>query len=136
MTEPHRVERHTRQRQVITAYMKAQAQFLTAQQVHDGLRELGDTVSLPTVYRTLTALVEAGDLDVRVSNNQSAYRHCSPHHHHHLVCRQCGRTIELADSPVEQWATAIANEHGFTDVDHTIEILGLCPACATLAPRC
>ncbi len=125
--------RRTRQRELITAYLESDPHFHTAQQVHDRLRERGETVSLPTVYRTLAGLAEAGELDVLTENGQAAYRHCSPEHHHHLVCRGCGRTIELADSPVEQWVAAVAQRYGFTAVHHLTEITGLCLDCQSQA---
>jgi Fur family transcriptional regulator, ferric uptake regulator len=54
-------------------------------------------------------------------------RRCSPVHHH-LVCRSCGRTVEVADSPVERWAAKIAAEHSFADVQHQLEVGGACSA--------
>jgi len=61
------------------------------------------------------------------------YRLCGQtrSHHHHLVCRTCGRTEEIEGAAVERWAAQVAHEHGFTDVDHTVELLGLCAACST-----
>ncbi len=124
-TEPRR----TRQRQQIADHLAGAAHFQTAQQVYDALRGAGATVSLPTVYRTLAAMAEAGDLDVRSEAGQSAYRRCSPDHHHHLVCRGCGRTEELAADPVEDWAAGVAVQYGFSEVSHVTEISGLCPDC-------
>jgi Fur family transcriptional regulator, ferric uptake regulator len=45
------------------------------------------------------------------------------------VCRSCGRTVEVEGPAVERWTRAIAGEHGFTDVSHTLEIFGTCPTC-------
>jgi Fur family ferric uptake transcriptional regulator len=45
------------------------------------------------------------------------------------VCRSCARTIEVEGPTVERWADRIAGEHGFTDISHTLELFGLCPAC-------
>ncbi len=75
-------------------------------------------------------LADAGEIDVlRTDSGEAVYRRCSTHHHHHLVCRQCGRTVEVDDPPVENWAERIADEHGFAEVHHTVEIIGLCPRC-------
>jgi Fur family ferric uptake transcriptional regulator len=57
------------------------------------------------------------------------YRQCSDVHHHHLVCRQCGRTVEIAGPAVEKWANTVAAEHGFSDVSHQLELFGLCTTC-------
>ncbi|MGC1208829.1 MAG: transcriptional repressor, partial [Ornithinimicrobium sp.] len=47
-------------------------------------------------------------------------------HHHHLVCRVCGRTVEIEGPAVETWAERVAAEHAFVDVAHTLEIFGTC----------
>ena len=66
---------------------------------------------------------------LRTDNGESVYRRCSAHHHHHLVCRGCGTTVEMQGSTAEKWAADVAREHGFTDVTHTIEIFGVCAGC-------
>ncbi len=80
---------------------------------------------------SLQALVDAGEVDVlRSDDGEATYRRCSPQHHHHLLCRSCGHTVEVADPPVERWAAKIAAEHGFQDVQHSLEVFGTCAACA------
>jgi Fur family ferric uptake transcriptional regulator len=84
------------------------------------------------VYRTLQALADAGEVDVlRADDGEAVYRRCSSGHHHHLVCRHCGRTVEVEGPAVERWADRVASEHGFVAVSHTIEVFGTCAACAT-----
>jgi len=123
--------RRTRQRDAIRADLAATGQFRTAQQIHDRLRELGQSVSLPTVYRTLAAMVEAGEVDQLTTDGQAAYRRCSPQHHHHLVCRSCGRTIEVSNPPLESWATELGHRYGFDQIHHVTELTGICPDCRT-----
>jgi Fur family ferric uptake transcriptional regulator len=76
-------------------------------------------------------MAAAGQVDsLRNDSGEALYRRCSQaHHHHHLVCRQCGATVEVAGTEVEAWATETAAAHGFSDVSHTIEIFGVCAAC-------
>jgi Fur family ferric uptake transcriptional regulator len=82
------------------------------------------------VYRTLVALADAGEIDVMQNQNgENLYRRCSDGHHHHLVCRSCGRTVEVLGPAVESWAEKVAAQHGYADVSHTLEIFGTCPAC-------
>ena len=57
------------------------------------------------------------------------YRHCSASHHHHLVCRSCGTTVEIQADEVETWATKVAKSHDFSDIRHTVEIFGTCADC-------
>jgi Fur family transcriptional regulator, ferric uptake regulator len=123
--------RTTRQRSALLAVLEEPAGFRSAQELHTRLRERGEPVGLATVYRGLQALVESGEVDMlRGGDGEAAYRRCSPQHHHHLLCRSCGLTVEVADPPVERWAAKIAAEHGFSDVQHSLEVFGTCTRCA------
>ncbi|OKL54067.1 transcriptional repressor [Bowdeniella nasicola] len=125
------MQRMTRQRIAVTSLMESLDDFRSAQQLHDALRERGENVGLATVYRTLQSLADAGVVDVLRLEDENVFRMCSRSgHHHHLVCRACGRTVELTGLDVEKWAKQIAREHGFEEVDHTLELFGLCAQCA------
>jgi Fur family ferric uptake transcriptional regulator len=122
--------RSTRQRAAITALLEDIDDFRSAQELHDELRRRGQGIGLTTVYRTLQSLSAAGGVDtLRTDTGESVYRRCSAHHHHHLVCRGCGLTIEVDGGEAEAWATEVAGAHGFSDVNHTIEIFGTCTDC-------
>ena len=124
-------QRSTKQRTAVVTALDELDDFRSTQEIHDYLRRKGDTVGLTTVYRTLTALAESGDVDVIVrEDGESVYRSCSDTHHHHLVCRACGKTVEVDGPAVERWADKVSAEHGFTDVSHTLEIFGLCADCS------
>ncbi|AJT67175.1 Fur family transcriptional regulator [Streptomyces chattanoogensis] len=124
--------RSTRQRTAVSAALDEVDEFRSAQELHDMLKHRGDSVGLTTVYRTLQSLADAGEVDVlRTSDGEAVYRRCSTDdHHHHLVCRTCGKAVEVEGPAVEKWADQIAAEHGFQDVAHTIEIFGTCGDCA------
>jgi Fur family ferric uptake transcriptional regulator len=122
--------RPTRQRRAVAACLQTFDDFRSAQDIHDLLKQSGQTVGLSTVYRTLQALADSGEVDMlRTEDGEAVYRRCSTAHHHHLVCRSCGRTVEVEGPTVERWADAVAGQHGFTDVSHTLEIFGTCPDC-------
>lgn len=122
--------RTTRQRTAVRAALEATDEFRSSQEIHDRLRREGDSVGLTTVYRTLQALAEDGEVDVlRRDDGETVYRRCSSGHHHHLVCRGCGLTVEVAGRAVERWTDRVADQHGFTAVEHTVELSGLCPRC-------
>jgi Fur family transcriptional regulator, ferric uptake regulator len=127
--------RSTRQRAAVAAALGEAEEFRSAQELHDMLKHRGDSVGLTTVYRTLQSLADAGEVDVlRTDDGESVYRRCSTDdHHHHLVCRHCGKAVEVEGPAVEKWADAIATEYGFVDVGHTIEIFGTCGVCAVKA---
>jgi len=121
--------RSTRQRTAVWALLGDLEEFRSAQQLHQLLRAQGDMVGLSTVYRTLQVMADAGELDVIKSGDESLYRRCSATHHHHLVCRECGRTQEVEGPTVERWSDRVAADNGFTDVSHTLEIFGTCADC-------
>lgn len=122
--------RPTRQRRAIAAALDSFEDFRSAQEIHALLVEQGDKVGLSTVYRTLQSLADAGEIDpLRTETGETIYRRCSDSHHHHLVCRACGRTVEVEGPTVEKWTNAVAREHGFREVSHSLEIFGLCGAC-------
>lgn len=126
--------RQTWQRSAIRELLATGDGFRSAQQIHDLLGRSGAKVGLATVYRALQAMAEAGEVDVlRNRDGEAAYRVCSSGHHHHLVCRSCGYSVEIATHVVEEWAASVATAHGFTDTGHELEIFGLCAQCATEA---
>ena len=123
--------RSTRQRTAVARLLDDTDDFRSAQEIHEQLRRSGEGIGLTTVYRTLQTLADAGEIDVlRTATGEAIYRRCSAHHHHHLVCRGCGHTVEVEGPTVELWAEKVAAEHNFTNIDHTVEISGTCANCA------
>ncbi len=128
--QPSAGVRPTRQRRAVADCLRRVDDFRSAQEIHDLLRRRGEAVGLSTVYRTLQAMAGADEVDVlRGEDGETRYRRCSGTHHHHLVCRACGRTVEVEGPAVERWTSAVASEHGYAEVCHTLEIFGLCPSC-------
>jgi Fur family ferric uptake transcriptional regulator len=124
--------RATRQRLAVSALLSDVAEFRSAQELHRMLGERGQRVGLTTVYRTLQSLADAGEIDVmRIATGEHLYRRCGQvhRHHHHLVCRDCGRTVEIGGPPVERWIDRAGAEHGYTELSHTFDIVGRCPGC-------
>lgn len=123
-------QRRTRQRAAVHEALSDQLEFRTAQQIHDQLRQGGASIGLTTVYRALQTMADAGEVDViRTGDGEATYRRCSRGHHHHLVCRSCGRTVEIQGPAVEKWANAVAQSNGFREVSHELEIFGTCGRC-------
>lgn len=130
VTPPAR--RETRQRVAVSAVLEDVSQFLSAQQLHGMLQQRGDRVGLATVYRTLQQLAGEGAVDVlRTTDGEAVYRRCSTGHHHHLICRRCQRTVEVDSLAVERWTRRIAEENGFADVEHVVEVFGTCSTCSS-----
>jgi Fur family transcriptional regulator, ferric uptake regulator len=124
--------RSTRQRAAIAGALEDAGGFRSAQELHDDMRRAGAKVGLTTVYRTLQALAETGEVDVlRSADGEAIYRRCATgEHHHHLVCRSCGHSVEIGSEAVEAWAEQTADRHGFTAITHMAEVYGLCRECS------
>lgn len=125
--DPARTTRSSTKRTAIVETLAGFDDFRSAQDVHEAMRRSDHPVGLATVYRTLQAMVEGGELDsLRSESGEVTYRMCSDAHHHHLVCRVCGKAIEVRGPAVEKWADATAAQHGFRDISHTVELVGTC----------
>jgi Fur family ferric uptake transcriptional regulator len=122
----------TSRREAVRKVLVRSDSFRSAQDIYADMRADGAKIGLTTVYRALQALSEAAEVDVlRTGEGETVYRACRTEtHHHHLVCRMCGRTIEVAGPAVERWAEAVGRKHGFSDVTHAVEVFGTCPECS------
>jgi Fur family transcriptional regulator, ferric uptake regulator len=124
------VKRNTWQREAVREALGGSEGFVSAQSLHASLKGSGSTVGLATVYRALADLATEGEADSLQQDGESLYRACTPGtHHHHLICRSCGTTVEIAADEVEEWAQQVAARHGFTRPQHIVDVFGLCPNC-------
>ena len=121
--------RPTRQRRTVVEALREREDAVTAQDLHATLRTAGEAIGLATVYRTLTALAEAGFLDTFEREGEQAFRLCGSGHHHHLVCEACSRVEEIDAAEVESWVEAVARRRGFTVTAHRADIFGRCGRC-------
>ena len=127
----HLLGRRTPQRVTVLSALIRSADFTSAQTLHIRLLTAGERVGLSTVYRTLTALADAGRADViREPSGERLFRYRpSEEHRHYLLCRACGLGLPVDAGLVETWAAAIAESSGYSDVQHTVELTGTCPSC-------
>jgi Fur family ferric uptake transcriptional regulator len=122
------VSRRTDQREAIFDALRASDRAVTAQELYAELEGVG----LATVYRNLQRLADAGDADtLRRDNGEVAFLICGGGHHHHLTCRECGRVERVRDCRLDDWACEVAAGHGFSQVEHRAELVGVCAACSS-----
>lgn len=120
------MSRRTEQRQAILDALRASDRPVSAQELHGGLGGVG----LATVYRNLQRLADDGTAEaLRRDNGELAFLICDDGHHHHLTCRDCGRVERIHDCRLGDWAAAVAREHGYAEVEHRAELVGLCAEC-------
>lgn len=130
-------QRNTRQAAAIESALADADGFRTAHDLFATIRSAGERIGLTTVYRHLSLLADTGRADmVHTTDGEAQYRLCGPRsgvesvddgHHHHIVCRQCGRSVEVSGPEVEAWADRVAAQAGYTEISHTVELSGLCP---------
>jgi Fur family ferric uptake transcriptional regulator len=130
-TTATRTSRQTRQGQAVLNVVLGSDNFRSAQDIHAELRASGEAVGLTTVYRHLALLTDEGRIDaLQSADGELVYRRChSDQHHHHVVCRRCGRVSEVELPNLERWAEGVAEALGYSDITHTVEIFGVCADC-------
>lgn len=130
-------QRNTWQRERVREALSDAQGFVSAQDLYASLRDANTGIGLATVYRALANLSSSGDADqLQSPDGEAIYRACeSTGHHHHLICRSCGTTVEIQATDVEEWAQRTAAANGFTRAEHVVDIFGLCAACTAAADR-
>ncbi|MFF5505092.1 Fur family transcriptional regulator [Streptomyces roseolus] len=124
--------RTSRRRAAVQQALAGHAEFVSAQQLHGLMNESDVRVGLTTVYRALQALERSGAADVvQDGDGERLYRYRRPGagHCHYLLCRRCRRHEPLDTDAVEEWVAAVVRSSGFTDVEHTLELSGVCSGC-------
>ncbi len=129
------MKRNTWQREAVRQALDASTEFVSAQRLHARLHEAGSPIGLATVYRALGDLAAEGDADsLQSPDGEALYRTCATGgHHHHLICRVCGKTVEIAADEVESWSLDVAARNGFTAPSHVVDVFGLCAECTRRA---
>ena len=103
------------------------------------LHEGSAKTSLTTIYRNLEHLLRAGLINEarcgRGSDEQVFEHVHAGNHHDHLTCVSCGRVVEFAEEALEVLQDHVAAKHGFRLIRHTLDLRGVCPACARASER-
>lgn len=129
MTAPLRPTRDTGPRRAIQALIYGRNGHFTAAELLHDVREANPRIGRATVFRTLDMLAEQGALErIDLPTGEHAYVACAPEeHHHHVVCRRCGKSVEVEDSGLQSVVGEIARRSGFVIDSHRLELFGLCP---------
>jgi Fur family ferric uptake transcriptional regulator len=123
-------KRNTWQKTAVLDELSNTEEFVSAQELHQKISQSGKKLGLTTVYRALTEMVEQGLADsLSLSDGEMRYRICTPDHHHHLICRVCGKTVEFDLPGFEELAQSVAKQNSFTELSHEIELFGICKDC-------
>jgi len=120
-------------RREVVAFLAQQTCCLSAQEVHDGLREGGVRIGIASVYRALDGLGQLG-LVQRIELGDGVARFEAAHdrgeHHHHLVCDDCGKVEPFEDPALEAAIERLAAGRGYEVAAHDVVLHGACETCA------
>ena len=133
-----RGKRITKQRRIIVEQVYRRHEHFDAEQLLDLIRNTpdGGRASRPTVYRTLTEMVEAGLLRKMVLDGRAVYEHDYGYpQHDHLYCTSCQKLIEFSSDEILRIREAVASQHQFRPQWHRLIISGLCSYCRSNRSR-
>jgi Fur family ferric uptake transcriptional regulator len=123
----HRV---TRQREAILDAVCEGGGHTTLGQIYMRAHHADPSLDRSTVYRTLNLFVSLGlVVSADLGSVETFYEIAHPSPHHHLICKRCGATVDIADETVSLLAKAIRERYGFAmQMDHLV-LAGVCKAC-------
>jgi len=95
------------------------------------VREEDPRIGYTTVYRTMKLLAECGlAREIDLADGITRYEHLYNHQHHdHMICMECGSSIEFYNAAIEAVQDSASEQLGFRVLDHRLQIYGLCKNC-------
>jgi Fur family transcriptional regulator, ferric uptake regulator len=120
-------------REAVVRLLERQDCCLSAQEIHDRLRTAKRPVGIASVYRALDTLAELRLVKrVDAGDGIARYEPLLPdgNHHHHLVCRDCGKVEAFSDPSLERAIDRAAGSSGYTVDEHEIVLTGACSSCS------
>ncbi|KAA0895259.1 transcriptional repressor [Oryzomonas japonica] len=108
--------------------------YLSADEVWHRIKDRVDSIGLPTVYRILDELAEAGVITrIFLADRKQYYFLCAnqDHHHHHFVCESCRRVEDLGQCALGEGTLDAVQRSGGRVTSHILQINGVCATCST-----
>jgi Fur family peroxide stress response transcriptional regulator len=131
----HHGLRYSRPREVILGYFKERDQHISAEALHQSLKERGFDFSLSTIYLNLNVMTDAGLIRELSGVSGEAIYDSNLRPHHHLICKRCGAVMDLPSIDVAgQRLTDVLKEHaaaqtGWAVDEVELDVFGHCPGC-------
>jgi Fur family ferric uptake transcriptional regulator len=103
----------------------------SVEDIYKDVRQQDPGIGYTTIYRTMKLLSDAGlAREVDLGDGMTRYEHLYNHtHHDHMICTECGTSIEFLNAEIERVQDAASDKLGFRVLDHRLQIYGLCAAC-------
>ena len=123
--------KHTGQRDVILRTFLETREHLSIDELHRLVKRKDPGIGFTTVYRTLKLLAECGlASEVAFHDGITRYEHqYNRRNHHHMVCTECGGSVEFFSPEVGRLEQEIGRKHHYLTTRHTFQIYGICEAC-------
>jgi Fur family ferric uptake transcriptional regulator len=123
--------KRTAQRDLILDVFLRTEEHLSSEDLYSLVKREDPSIGQTTVYRTLKLLTDAGlAREVRFGDGRTRYEHNYKHpHHDHMICTECGKTIEFFSADLEKLQDKIAARHKFDITHHTLRMFGYCEDC-------
>jgi Fur family ferric uptake transcriptional regulator len=121
----------TPHRELILDTFLGQEGHHSVEDIYRSVKQLDPRVGYTTVYRTMKILAECGlAREIDLADGITRYEHLFNHEHHdHMICMECGTSIEFFNPEIEAIQDAASRQLGFKVADHKLQIYGLCRKC-------
>jgi Fur family ferric uptake transcriptional regulator len=122
-------------REEVLALLDRQGCLLSAQEIHDQLRDTGRGVGLASVYRALELLASLKLVHRVDVDGTACYEPADPsgEHHHHAICDRCGKLAVFEDPELERVLHVVGERLGYDIGGHDVVLRGACPDCSGAA---
>ncbi len=123
--------KHSQQRKEIMDIFLGIDKHLTADELYRSVKKKNPSLGFATVYRTLKLLCQCGLCrELKFEDGTTRYEHLYGHQHHdHLICTQCGKSVEIVEPEIEQLQGKLIKRYGFYPQRHRMELYGICKKC-------
>ncbi len=123
--------KHTEQRDTILRTFLETREHLSTEELHRLVKRKDSKIGFTTVYRTLKLLTECGlASEVAFHDGIARFEHqYNRRSHHHMVCTECGSSVEFFSPEVDRLEQEIGRKHHYLTTRHTFQIYGLCEDC-------
>ena len=127
----------TPQRRAVLSVISHSSEHLTPADIYERVQQECPGIGLVTIYRTLEILAELGLIcEVHAGGSCRSYLVRRPsEHHHHLICSDCGKVIDLTECTLSELEKSLSRKTGFRVGGHLLEFLGSCPDCQKTRSR-
>jgi Fur family ferric uptake transcriptional regulator len=121
-------------RSILDEIIKNESSHLTTEEIYDLVKVSCPEIGLATVYRTVQLLEEMGVLyKLDLDDGCNRYELCDEdesHQHHHLICQNCGKVIEVEGDLLEELEQGIEKKYNFKIKNHSLKFYGICDNCS------